>query len=229
MKKQNIQSAVLCFFLLLTFSCKREVEVAPEMGYDYFPTKIGQWVIYDVDSIFYDSFKQFAFHYHYQIKEIIESDFLDNSGKTTQRIERYRRDNDSMPWIIKNVWYANRTATTAEKVEINNRFIKLIFPLKADKIWNGNSYNTIGSWDYQYTDINTFATIGNLYFDSTVTVTQTGYNDPIINTQLGKEVYAKHVGMIYREYTNLEIKIDTGSNRDTSGVSYRMTVIDYAK
>ncbi len=93
-KASYIISLVFILFIAL-ISCKREVVTPIDVGYGYFPTNIGHWVLYDVDSTHYDSFfNGKATHFHYQIKELIQSTYLDLQNRTTQRIERYET------WIL---------------------------------------------------------------------------------------------------------------------------------
>ena len=222
MRKMKKYGILFGLILLIIFSCKKKV-IETDMGYDYFPTNIGHWAVYQVDSIYHDDF-YFPSKYdsfQFQIKEIIESEFFDNSGRLTQRIERYQRANDTLPWVIKNVWVSNQTKTTAERVEENQRYVKLIFPPVLNQRWNGNNYNTIGEWEYKYTLVNEAYSISAFSFDSTLTVSQEGQNDPIINSQYGTEVYAKHIGMVYKEYVFLNKQSD-------AGLEYKMKLIDYS-
>ena len=87
----------------------------PDLGYNYFPADIGVWVVYDVDSIVYNDFTDSVETYNYQIKEIVESAFIDGEGRETRRLERYIRLTDTLPWSINDVWFANRTASRAAK------------------------------------------------------------------------------------------------------------------
>ena len=135
---------ILTVFTLLFFSsCKKETELPVDMGYKYFPVNTGHWVTYDVDSISYNDFTGQVDSFTFQIREVVESVFTDNEGRETQRLERYKRWNDTSAWFLKDVWMVNLTATTAEKVEENIRIIKLIFPPKDNEKWDGNLYNTI--------------------------------------------------------------------------------------
>ena len=127
--------------LLLTLACKKEKKAeAVDLGYTYFPTEIGQYVIYQVDSISYnDFFNPVKIDTtHFQLKELVQSHFTDNEGRESDRLERYVRKNDSLPWVLRDVWYQTRTSTKAEKVEENVRFVKLIFPVEVNQKWNGN-------------------------------------------------------------------------------------------
>ncbi len=242
MNKKHIGKITTVLFLLLCilYACKKEKnEPTSDLGYEYFPNEAGRYVIYDVDSIVYDDFENDTDIYKYELKEVIESMFTDNQGRETQRIERYiRKYNDTipysqLPWTIKDVWYANRTINAAEKVEENERFVKLIFPTKESKTWNGNVYNTRTAWEYEYSDVHEAKSYGSLSFDSTLVVKQ--YDDEgqiLIHRQLYTETYAKNVGLIYREIIEVKSKNITSKpvmDRITSGVVYKQQVKAYGK
>jgi len=216
---------ILIVFATILFwsSCKKETVEPVEMGYKYFPVNIGHWAIYDVDSISYNDFTGLIDSFKYQIKEIVESDFIDNQGRTSQRLERYIRLSDTSAWTIKDVWFETLTASTAERVEENLRMIKLVFPISDSFEWNGNNYNIIGEQKYSYQDVFTPALINNISMDSTVTVMQKN-SQTLISEDYQKEIYAVHVGMVYKKYVALE-KQPTGTI--TSGIDYSYTLRSY--
>lgn len=222
--------SILAVALLLICSCKKDKPVQGDVGYGYFPALIGSWIIYDVDSTVWDDFQipSIVTNYQYQIKEVIESSFIDDQGREALRWERYKRDSIKGPWVIKDVWVANKTATTAEKVEENIRYIRLVFPIKLAKIWDGNATNTKDGWDYQYTEIDAANTIGGLSFDSTLTVSQQDFN-PWIFYDFFEEKYAKNVGLIYKKELHWE-KPDANLNWDVDykwGYDYTLTINSY--
>lgn len=209
--------------LFILFSCKKETELPLNMGYRYFPINTGHWMIYDVDSVSYNDFTGQIDSFSYQIKEVIESVFIDNSGNETQRIERYVRENDTSEWIIRDVWYQNRTTTTAERVEENLRFVKLIFPVETGKKWDGNSFNTLSPQTYELQETHSSKTINGNYFDSTVTVLQKSFYT-IISEDFQQEIFATRIGMVYKKYTALT---KSPAGLITSGIEYTYTLHTY--
>ena len=189
---------VVVISFLVFFSCKHEKDSPRDVGYGYFPTNPGHWVLYAVDSTHYDSFAHTKTFYHYLIKELIESTFMDNQNRPTQRIERYETY-DTLPTYLKDVWVSNLTSTSAEKVEENIRYVKLIFPVADGQTWNGNAYNTLGQQDYKYDNVFAPYSINGLSFDSTVTVIQ-DKDTNMVTVKDESEIYAKNVGMIYKKY-----------------------------
>jgi hypothetical protein len=221
MKKNNIFFILLMFSVIL-FSCKKDIEDPVDVGYDYFPVNIGHWVSYKVDSTYYDDFTDSVRVYHYKIKEFVESTFLDNQNRGTQRIERYKQNSDTTNWYLGNVWAMNLTPSTAEKVEENYRFIKLIFPVKKGKIWNGNAYNILGEQEYEFDNVDEPYTVNGTTYDSTVTVIQK-IEPNMIHTDYQVEIFAKHIGLIYKKYKS----VDISSGDITKGVDYTYTIISY--
>lgn len=214
------------------FSCKKDKDVSIDVGYGYFPNELGKYVIYDVDSIVHDDFKGKVDTFKFQIKEFIQSFYTDNSGRQTQRIERSKRiynksiSYDLIPWKLMDIWCANLTPTSAEKVEENQRFVKLTFAVEQDKMWNGNVLNTIGQQNYIYTETDVSKHVGANFFDSTLVVTQLD-KENLIEKQYFVEMYAKNVGLVYKQIIDVKSKTITNAyimDRISSGIQYKMTI-----
>lgn len=229
-------SALFAAAMMCSFgSCKKDAEVETDIGYGYFPTEIGHWVIYEIDSTVYDDFEGDTDIYRYQVKELLESEFIDNEGRIAVRVERYRRNfdsilpYDSIPWYLSRVWSFTRTNERAEKLEENVRYMRLIFPANDGKTWDGNALNTIGQWNYKYTEADQPFSIGAFAFDSTCLVEQKREIN-LINHRVYYERYAKNVGLVEKNVIDVR---DTGFaavpviNRIYSGVIYNITLVDY--
>lgn len=255
MKKQIHILSLILISIVGFYSCKKDKDTPPDMGYDYFPNTQGKYVIYDVDSIYYNSDSinsnthlAPATEYKFQIKEKVQSIFMDNQNRPTMRLERYvKYHNDTIPyaqmdWTIRNVWAENRTATTAEKVEENIRYIKLAFPVTATQNWNGNAQNTLDALTYYYAYFDQQGTIGASNFDSTLQVTQFDDGGIVLTQrQLYIEKYARNVGMVFKQIIDIGSQpVSTwGSDslahffsipilqRINSGTQYTMTVNSY--
>ncbi len=130
---------ILSFTVLIFFSCKKNSTEPLPIDESYFPLITGKYIIYDVDSFGYWAFHDTVLHAHYQIKEEVDSPFIDNTGNQAFKIIRSRREDESSPWLVTDIWSANLTDHTAEKVEENLRFIKLDFPVILNREWFGNS------------------------------------------------------------------------------------------
>src|SRR5690606_37036466 len=109
---------------------------------------------------------------HYQLKELLESTFIDNAGRLVYRLERFKRDSSHHEWQIADVWMVTNTDLRLEKTEENVRILKLIFPVKEGESWDGNAYNNEQEVDYEYASVNEALSLGNFTFMETATVIQ---------------------------------------------------------
>ena len=206
-KQYNLQiSLILLVFAIIDLSCKKDKEnISVDIGYDYFPTQKGKFVTYQVDSLFYNDFTSTIDTFQFQIKEIITENFTDLSKRTTQRIERFYRKNSAEEWVIKDVWFSNRTSNTAEKVEENIRFVKIVFPLKKEVEWNGNRFNNLNEQNYSIIKLNEAFQLGTFNFDSIIYVKQIADSN-LIEKKIAYEIYAKQIGLVYKKNLNIRDK-----------------------
>jgi len=215
------------FFLLsglLVFlaACSNEEARPADMFYEYFPDVPGHFVIYDVDSVVYDDFTGQTITYQYQVKELIESRFIDGEGKESIRLERFIRLSALEPWEIKNIWQARVLPGRAEKTEENLTFIKIVFPPRLGQTWNGNAYNILPEQNYRITDAHKPYLISPaLTFDSTVTVLQNDFFT-LISEDLQEEKYAKYIGLVFKRYRSITKQPD-GSIIGGVDYSYRIS------
>lgn len=226
---------ILASFSVLYFSCKDDkVEPSIESSYiGYFPLDSGFWIEYSADSIVHlDSDDQFNLDtainsYHFQLREVIDSGFVDAEGDWAHRISRYKRNSDTLPWSFVNVWTAKINSASAQRVEDNIRFVKMSFPINPRKTWNGNAFNYFPQEDYYYQDLYQPVSFNGLAFDSSVTVVQNDFTSNV-NRILKKEIYANHVGMIYKQLDSLNtVHLPTNVVVILNGTEYSQQVIDY--
>ncbi len=220
------------------FSCAKKKIPQDEslLGLDYYPTTIGKYVIYDVDSTIYNSLTQDTVVTKYRIKEKITELFTDNEGQDALRLERFikkynpNKPYDSIAWAIKEVWMVNANKKSVQVVEGNVRFTKLVFPIQQGANWNGNAKNTIGEWMYTYEYIDKAETIGSKQLDKVLNVKQKNYRT-LISYQNYTEKYAKGVGLVYREITdilsnNVIVNVPV-EGRIEDGLIYKQTLVTY--
>ncbi len=236
-KKLKTKILILGVVLSVLSGCYREDTVLPLIGYDYFPTELGKYVDYKVDSTWQDDpAGQLGFsEAHYFLRELNESSFIDEEGRPAIRVERYAKYSPAAEWSIKDVWYRTRTPEIAEQNEENVVFIKHNFPVKVGETWNGNSKNTLETlqqlynlttvpavWEYEYINVHEPYTINGLTFDSTVTVIQIDRPTFAGLDVFAKEVYAKNVGLIHKQMRMYNIQ-----GADSVGFIFEQVVTDF--
>jgi len=223
---------ILTLILFVVFSgCnKDEDNNIHVIDYGYFPADTGHWVTYYIEEINIDADVDVYDTSRYYIKEVIESEFIDNENRPALRIERYTRENDTMSWEIKDIWYANLLTASAQKVEENIRYVKLTFPVVLYNAWDGNAYNTYSAQEYQITNLDSAETINDIYLDSVLTVLQRD-DESLIEKYYAVEKYAKNIGLVYKNEINIEYAIpDPGipiEDRISVGTLYTQTITGY--
>ncbi|MCB0790531.1 MAG: hypothetical protein H6595_14290 [Flavobacteriales bacterium] len=183
--------------LVLAAGCRKDDHGHVDLGHAYFPTGIGHWVEYVVDSAWIDEANQITGHRTYHLRELLESELIDDEGRTAQRVERYVLDSLG-EWAIRDIWTQTRNSTSAERTEENRRYLKLSFPPHEGEYWNLNVYNAEDPLEVEYQMVDQPWSANGLNFDSTLVVRSTFLNN-LVDTLIYIERYAKHVGMVDRQ------------------------------
>ncbi len=223
--------------LVSLVSCsKKKTANASLPGFDYYPTREGKFVVYDVDSTVFSDLPVDTIYYRYRIKEKIADSFTDNEGQPAIRLERYIKkfnpglSYDSIPWTLKEVWMVNAGQKSIQVAENNVRYTKLIFPVEEKATWDGNAHNTKGEWLYSYGYIDNKETINSKPLDKVLQVTQKDYRT-LISYQRYVEKYAVGAGLVQREITDiLSNRIVAGvpvEGRIETGLIYKQTLVNY--
>lgn len=212
---------ISALILLSAISCKQSKGEPIDLYHEYFPLEIGQWISYDVIQIDHDIDSDTTI---FQLKEIVAGEFIDDEGRVAHRIERFWREDSTQVWQIKDVWSSVRTTTQAEKVEEDERFIKMVFPVGPFKQWDGNAKNTRSRWDYNFEDIDQPKVISGTGFDSTLVVVRRD-NFNFAEYEQVREIYAKNIGLVHSKYVDLDISADTTSIM--KGIEYHQRLLDF--
>ncbi len=240
--------ALVCGAAVGFSSCKKETAVPSPDESALFPLDLGHYVVYNVDSVYYDDFQCLTSVFKMQMRYTVADTFTDNEGRPSFRFDVHLRRTDSMPWQPHQTFYVINTGSRLELVQNNLRYIKLIFPVREGQTWDGNAFipeadqdlQYFAGWKYRYTNVDQDMTVDDQSFTNTVTVEQTDeqLNDP--GTQpcayayktFSKEAYSSGVGLIYREITHWTYDPQCVNGTPTrpgclKGYSVRMRAIDH--
>ncbi|MCP4441643.1 MAG: hypothetical protein GY810_22285 [Aureispira sp.] len=232
---------LLGLLIALTFgmfwtSCDREIEEYPDVEYAYFPLETGKYITYQVDSVNYDEFNCTVDTTSIQLKEEITTTDVDGEGNTYYRTERYYRNSSNDEWQFSNVWVSQVVDYQAHRVEDNQRYIKLVFPVVDQKQWDGIIYirrdtlvavkggaiDFYKDWDeFKYTSVDEQEIINGKVYEEVLTVEQV---DKINNIErrYSIEKYAKGIGLISKEMWIL----DTQCRNNCKGTGNLATCIN---
>lgn len=225
--------------LLLTSCGSKKADLMLTTINDYAPLTKGKYITYEVDSLVFTNFGTVPAHRFYQVKHLIIDSIRDNSGRLAWTIRRYIRSipaaggTTTDDFVSELTFSAIQINNNYEFVENNQRFIKLTMPIKNAYTWKGNAYINLSTpnfpgvpnsyflddWDYAYEDVDGPSPINfpGINILNTVTVNQrdissnlpvTGTTN-IANKDFGKEIYAKGIGMVYRQFIHWEYQTST--------------------
>ena len=231
MTKQHITISFCIIALLALSACHKENIVPADVEFSadkqYFPLETGKSLIYKVTEIRIDKPSDYYDTIVYYLRERTDIPFIDNEGDTAYRIERFKSQTTSN-WTISDAWEAKLTTYTAEKVEENQRFIKIKFPLALGKYWNGNLKNELDDKDCTITSLSSKYKNENIQLDSCLSITRDS-SVTQISKQYDVETYARNIGLVYKEITDINSQeVIYGvpiENRIYRGTIYRQELI----
>lgn len=194
--KTNFSFIALAALLLSFFSCSKELEETPDMGYDYVPTEQGLFVSYQVQSIIWDDLNLSVDTTYYQVQMIIDTMFTDNMGRKSFRWNRYTKT-DTTDWLYDHTYALTKTTERLETVEGNNRYIRLAFPVRLSNHWDINAFNIQDPIEAQFIDVDVPKTISSNKF-SQCAIVLIEDNQSLISNDFQEDTYARGVGLVQR-------------------------------
>ncbi len=233
-------TGIISLFLI---SCDKENEDFQTAAIEtYAPFKTGKFITYRLDSLVFVSFGSTQQIHSYQVKFTVDSMVTDNLGRPAWRIFRSIRPlNSTAAFSPDATFTAINTGTSLEFIENNLRYLKLLQPIRDGYSWKGNKFidtysinsqlKYLDDWEYTYQDAHQPKTVGAFTYDSTVTVMQR--NDSLglpltpqtqyAEKNLGLEIYAANIGMVYRNFVHYEFQRISNSY---TGYGTTYTLID---
>ena len=203
-------------FLSLQFCKKQTDQFALTSLSAYYPTQVGKYIVYQMDSTVFTNFETTREIHSYQVKDIIDAEITDNLGRPSYRIRRMIRDSAGIePWADIAMFMVTPLGNSIEVVENNLRFIKLVKPIKEWYTWEGNSYinatdrlGYLAYWNYTYANVGGAFELDGLNIDNSITVNQEDYSigDPVSDPNslaskiFSQEVYGKDIGLVYKDF-----------------------------
>jgi hypothetical protein len=223
MQKPTYSIYRISFFLLLPilfFACERIVETLAPNDFDYYPTEVGKYRVYQIDSIVYDEYNCTVQTATYQIKEVTETTRTDGEGDVTFIIKRYFRRTSTDAWALYNIWTEKIEDNQLQRVEDNQRIIKMVSPMQEARRWDGivyirrdtlvpirgGSIDMFKDWDDFVCESigSTFVdTISNIVYTDVAKIVQVDKTNNI-ERRFSTEVYAKDIGLVYKEMRILD-------------------------
>lgn len=228
-----MKSFYLFFWTIVVFtgftSCNSENDVMKsDSGRSYYPVKKGLFQIYDVERTQYSL--GIPTTITYQLKTVVVDSFLNAENTYTYVMYRSIRSTESDEWQDIDTW-AIRSGNQETVVQIENLpSVNLKYPVRQGLEWDGNKYNSLGENLYKIESVKTVQTLGANTFDDCLTVEQKNNEDYIVFLDQRKEIYARNIGLIYKDSTALHFCTQNeclGEQQIEQGVIYKQIIRSY--
>ncbi len=226
--------SLLAIIITCLFSCSEKEQFVTDSISDYYPTVVGKYITYRVDSMVFTNFGRNTEIHKYQVKQVIESQITDNAGRTAYRVFTYIRDTAGLqPWQpAGNTISITPLFDQVEVIENNLRVIKLHVPFRDGYSWKGNKYlpaspyetaynfsndDNMEDWDFYFDGNPASFSYRSINYTNVRTVEEVdeSFNVPItVPTAYAArsrsvEKYSKNIGLIYSEYELWEYQPNT--------------------
>lgn len=193
---------------------------------EYYPLQIGKYITYRVDSVKFVNFQSQRDTFRYEIKHQIVALVTDSDGKDAYKVEKLIRgaSSSNTAWTHQGFYLVKHLQNSLETYEDNLRIVRLVNPLRNEKIWYGNVYladkayngygyefngnEVISEWPFIYDLNETAYTYNGKTYNDVITVMQVDMSVNLpVNTsttsaarRYGIEKFQKGIGMVYRNF-----------------------------
>ena len=196
---------------------------------EYVPLRVGAFQVYAVNEIRYQLGVPETLDY--ELKVLVSDSFPSVNGTYVYVLTRSKREAGGA-WNYLDTWSARVDDSEFVVTEENTPYLKVRLPLVKGGKWNGNAYNIAGVDEYELTDLRTAYEAGGEVFPDCIAVVQADGDDYIVFLDQRHEIYARHVGLIYKEVTQLNYCTSTaqgclGQQIVEDGVVLKQTIMEY--
>lgn len=214
--KLSFRAVCLVTCLGFLFSgCNKSNPLVTDTPADYYPMKLGNFIIYRMDSLKFINVGSRDTTISYLAKEVVEDSISDNLGRPSFRVTRYLSDTNGISeWTPSIAFMVTPLSGSVEVVENNLRIIKMVTPVQDYISWLGNSYldtkndsalTFMDGWNYTYMNEGLPYDVLAGTIPQTVTVNEADESfvtpdNSYIQTVYSQEIYGKGIGPIYKKF-----------------------------
>ncbi|UOQ70861.1 hypothetical protein [Hymenobacter cellulosilyticus] len=193
--------------LLAVAGCQHDSVPRPEPETDYFPLEVGRYRTYAVLDTLWANYRPTISSF--QFRETITAQITDATGQPAYRVVRARRVLPTDTWRDDSVMVLTPVRETVVLTRNNRRTVELVFPVRKDRFWNMNAFNSL---DSVVAENRYYQTVGEPFqarsggktfsYEQTLTTAlaednRNGANNAVFRTTY-EQVYAKGVGPVFR-------------------------------
>lgn len=191
---------IVIFLLVALISCKTEETVVP-IAYDYVVLDSGASWTYRYDSLAFNDNSNTVDTFELFLKEQLNGTIRIQEEKYFI-MERFV-GLDTLSMLQRESAFLLLTSNSFERIDQNQRRIKLIFPVQDGRVWNGNAWNDLGRQNFSLKLIPQLQLASGKSYTEIAEVNEANTVN-VIETNLEKSWYARGIGLIKREDTRLQ-------------------------
>jgi hypothetical protein len=223
--------------VFVIISCTKTVEVDPNPkdSYLYFPIEVGDSKVYQKVTYSYAVGQKERID-SVLVKEIIKSKSISNN-ETYYVVERQAKGKNDLFFKPELVYQIITNPKQVIKAERNVYTVLLHYPIYAGSTWNINEINGRDKIEAEIVDYGKLPS--RLITDKNVIRVLADSTNNLINFKVNQNIFAKNIGQIYSEFTDVEYCQDsedpnpvtncTGKFIKESGKREFITLIEYGK
>lgn len=227
--KHSIKYFITACLLAFFSSCSNNEPHPVRSDLEYFPLKKGVYQLYQVEETQY-TVVEGPVTQNYQLMTEVTDSFPSTGGGTTYVIYRSIRIDETDSWQYLDTWSVKANENAVVVDEGTTSYVKLAFPARTGKVWDGNFYNANGEDEYTFKSVGTTISVNATSYDDCVDIIQNDYQDPIVSVDVRREVYARGVGLVLKEVNLLNYCTDVdclGKQEIETGTVLKQEIIEY--
>jgi hypothetical protein len=213
--------------------CEEDEAAKQPSDAEYFPLRKGIYQVYAVHEREYQLLVEIK-NSIYQLKTEVVDSFPNQEGGYTYTIHRSTRNTANDLWEFREVWSVRMNSANVVVSEENTPFVKFVFPAVENRHWDGNALNSMPADEYILTNTGkSYELISGLTVNEYIQIVQEDSGDRF-NVNERQEFYARNIGLVQTEITNIEYCSDEDDCDITqqiidNGTIYVQTLIEYGQ
>jgi len=224
-KMQIKISAIICLLLIIAACEDAPSPLEADVGLDYFPLKVGDWKVYDVELINIGSDTT-----RYQLMESVVDTFSIMPEEISYILHRFSRSHHELPWELDSAWTARLSGTYAVVVENNVPLAKVQFPVGKGETWDGNTFNNRPEEIFEIASVDQPFQLEGETFSRSMEIIEKNVFDTLIVKDIQSAVYARRVGLIYKRKERIDFcRFVECLGEIESGILIEQRLVDYGQ
>jgi hypothetical protein len=204
-------------FLLMVFALQScgDDNVDPIHSYDYYPVKVGQFSIFEINQVIYSLGQKDSVVTKWQEKDEVTKLLKIDGDVSTFILSRFTRNSSSDTWQKVKEFSIQKFPDKILETLDNEINVPMFFPVTSNLEWDGYMYFNLNENDYRYgyknsyQNVNKPLAVGAISFGNTLMVKER-FDTSKTEYKVAQKYYAINVGLISSEQADFEYLQNNG-------------------